>query len=359
MEEADDLLLWQRACFMEDDAPRSKADSLRLRISHLQSTYHSKNDDGSPQVLQLLKFHLNQYSSIIDNQDPATGLNSYNESIQSLTAGTVNGSNEWESSLTADDVASMLNISNNEKFQDVAFPITNKVLSISRPHPQPLPQASTSAAIVKSCDNHVTSKSVTTTKRFLYKAPNGAAPGMLGGNKISNGRVCPKRSRQSDSEESEGEESESKGCGQDFITAKDQYIINNHKKKFGNREGERGGGRGGDYNPIDYGSNKSKSLGTRRGTGSKFIPPVKKSDNITDDVVCNTSSNKASGSGSSSLPPHLEGNEKLKNIDPRMVELIINEIMDHGVKIDWDDIAGLDFAKSTIKEIVVWPMMRP
>ena len=25
----------------------------------------------------------------------------------------------------------------------------------------------------------------------------------------------------------------------------------------------------------------------------------------------------------------------------------------------WDDIAGLEFAKATIKEIVVWPMLRP
>jgi SpoVK/Ycf46/Vps4 family AAA+-type ATPase len=27
--------------------------------------------------------------------------------------------------------------------------------------------------------------------------------------------------------------------------------------------------------------------------------------------------------------------------------------------MDWDDIAGLEFAKKTIKEIVVWPMLRP
>eukprot|EP00126_Sphaerothecum_destruens_P001771 Sdes_comp15193_c0_seq2m4014 len=42
-----------------------------------------------------------------------------------------------------------------------------------------------------------------------------------------------------------------------------------------------------------------------------------------------------------------------------MVELISNEIMDHGPPIEWDDIAGLEFAKATIMEIVVWPMLRP
>uniref|UniRef100_A0A8C9MRM2 Fidgetin-like protein 1 n=1 Tax=Serinus canaria TaxID=9135 RepID=A0A8C9MRM2_SERCA len=34
-------------------------------------------------------------------------------------------------------------------------------------------------------------------------------------------------------------------------------------------------------------------------------------------------------------------------------------IMDHGPPVSWDDIAGVEFAKATIKEIVVWPMLRP
>ena len=130
---------------------------------------------------------------------------------------------------------------------------------------------------------------------------------------------------------------------------------------------------------------------------------------------------------SKNLPPELEGDERLKNIEPKMVELITNEvfyaytqtfictyvpasslctilpticqysplcasifhceplsstfcqyhplctsiihhvpvssipvqIMDHGSPVQWEDIAGLDFAKASIKEIVVWPMLRP
>jgi len=42
-----------------------------------------------------------------------------------------------------------------------------------------------------------------------------------------------------------------------------------------------------------------------------------------------------------------------------MVEMIENEIMYNGSPVNWDDIAGLEFAKKTIKEIVVWPMLRP
>ena len=49
----------------------------------------------------------------------------------------------------------------------------------------------------------------------------------------------------------------------------------------------------------------------------------------------------------------------LANVDQKMVELIENEIMDTGPPLHWDDIAGLEFVKTTVKEIVVFPMLRP
>jgi len=51
--------------------------------------------------------------------------------------------------------------------------------------------------------------------------------------------------------------------------------------------------------------------------------------------------------------------ERYKNLDPRMVEMIENEIMDKDCKLTWEDIAGLEFAKKTINEIIIWPMLRP
>lgn len=51
--------------------------------------------------------------------------------------------------------------------------------------------------------------------------------------------------------------------------------------------------------------------------------------------------------------------ERLKNVDPRMVEMIRSEIMDIGGAVEWDDIAGLNFAKTIIKESVVLPLLRP
>ena len=55
----------------------------------------------------------------------------------------------------------------------------------------------------------------------------------------------------------------------------------------------------------------------------------------------------------------MEQDPRYKNIEPKMVELVMNVIMDAGQKVEWDDIAGLQFAKDTVKEIVVYPLLRP
>ena len=51
--------------------------------------------------------------------------------------------------------------------------------------------------------------------------------------------------------------------------------------------------------------------------------------------------------------------EELKHLDPALVEAIQNEIVDKSPKISWEDIAGLEFVKKSVMEIVVWPMLRP
>ena len=49
----------------------------------------------------------------------------------------------------------------------------------------------------------------------------------------------------------------------------------------------------------------------------------------------------------------------LKGIDPKLVETIKNEIIHKVDSVTWDQIAGLQHAKQTIQEIVIWPMLRP
>ncbi|XP_013105757.1 fidgetin-like protein 1 isoform X2 [Stomoxys calcitrans] len=49
----------------------------------------------------------------------------------------------------------------------------------------------------------------------------------------------------------------------------------------------------------------------------------------------------------------------LKNIDPKMIEVINNEVMRQFKPVYWIEIAGLEYAKSIIKEAVVYPLLRP
>ncbi|KAG5896260.1 hypothetical protein JTB14_033557 [Gonioctena quinquepunctata] len=88
-----------------------------------------------------------------------------------------------------------------------------------------------------------------------------------------------------------------------------------------------------------------KKLGTRRNINSKFVSPL----------LSNSESNEEIKSDE--WPS--DSDERLKNIEPKMVELIKSEIIDCGPNIHWDDIAGLAFAKVAIQEAVVWPLLRP
>nr|XP_050046371.1 fidgetin-like protein 1 isoform X1 [Dermacentor andersoni] len=95
----------------------------------------------------------------------------------------------------------------------------------------------------------------------------------------------------------------------------------------------------------------TKTLGGKRTLTSKFVQPLLRSNG----------SNAASSPSTSSVENcnGLEECEALKNIDAKLIELVKSEIMDNGPGVHWDDIAGLEFAKQSVKEMVVWPMLRP
>ena len=51
--------------------------------------------------------------------------------------------------------------------------------------------------------------------------------------------------------------------------------------------------------------------------------------------------------------------EALQKLDPHIVELVCNEVVDRGAGVAWDDIAGQEAAKKLVQELVVWPMLNP
>nr|XP_034191048.1 fidgetin-like protein 1 [Osmia lignaria] len=96
---------------------------------------------------------------------------------------------------------------------------------------------------------------------------------------------------------------------------------------------------------------QKKTLGGKGSVNSRFVCPLKR-DKEKAEGQDNKYYNETDGTA------EVE-DERLKNIEPKLVELIKNEIMDSKTIISWDDIAGLEYAKKIIKEVVVYPMLRP
>ncbi|XP_023013343.2 fidgetin-like protein 1 [Leptinotarsa decemlineata] len=122
-----------------------------------------------------------------------------------------------------------------------------------------------------------------------------------------------------------------------FKTARDELHLQN-AKKYGSSHQQQSVLQG---NAVQL----KRKLGTRRNINSKFVSPLLSNNGSNEEVK------------SDEWPSDTD--ERLKNIEPKMVELIKSEIMDCGPNIHWDDIAGLAFAKVAIQEAVVWPLLRP
>jgi SpoVK/Ycf46/Vps4 family AAA+-type ATPase len=112
------------------------------------------------------------------------------------------------------------------------------------------------------------------------------------------------------------------------------------------------------HNNKNYSSNNSTNNTYTR----KFNPPYKGNTNSTSNsnTYCNTtnvSNKKINGKGEEEKEKELD--EKLKGFDRKMIEFIESEILSFSPNVKWEDIAGLEFAKKTIKEIIIWPLLRP
>ncbi|KAM9727330.1 spastin isoform 2-T2 [Menidia menidia] len=65
------------------------------------------------------------------------------------------------------------------------------------------------------------------------------------------------------------------------------------------------------------------------------------------------------GKSSAVKQPPKRDMKNFKNVDSKMANLIMNEIVDRGSVISFEDIAGQDLAKQALQEIVILPALRP
>ncbi|XP_065919773.1 spastin-like [Dysidea avara] len=67
---------------------------------------------------------------------------------------------------------------------------------------------------------------------------------------------------------------------------------------------------------------------------------------------------KSSSTDQSDKRPHTNSSN-FKGVDPNMVQAILDDVIDSGPAVQWDDVVGLDLPKRTLEEIVILPALRP
>ena len=122
-----------------------------------------------------------------------------------------------------------------------------------------------------------------------------------------------------------------------------------------NDRSEMQGGNTSGWHVANAGQRKTLG-GKRSNLNNAFVPPWMKKEEGDEGGMNQESRQRESNSQRADSEPT---DPRLKNIEPKMIEMIESEILDQSPGISWDDIAGLEFAKASVMEIVVWPMLRP
>jgi SpoVK/Ycf46/Vps4 family AAA+-type ATPase len=91
---------------------------------------------------------------------------------------------------------------------------------------------------------------------------------------------------------------------------------------------------------------------------SKFNLPIRQPEEESSSTSANFVNSKAQNNNSNNNQ-EMPDIPNIQNIDKKLIDIIMSEVMDKTPPITWNDIAGLEFVKKTIQEIVIWPMLRP
>ncbi|KAJ8291112.1 hypothetical protein GJAV_G00021530 [Gymnothorax javanicus] len=385
---------WQRRSFDISSGtctPEQKAEAYRAHILSIQYAWAS-SALSRPAATSLLGTLTEHYAAVLDSDDPSAGLNNYAESALHLARSQRNESERWRSSLTASSVLGMPCMQRAVRGQNSAVAgvdanivvggdssqvpaeragaafgcsardvveTSSGIAASSLSSSRDLPKAtslSSSSDVPKATSVSSSSDVPKATSLFGHHNPPSVGPPQQAKDInpqpvfFSSSNALKRKAFYGTGEGDRFPEQESvRGHGvqgrkdedsrtTSFRSAREQLNVNQQKKQ--SAQSQRG---------VPSAVPK-KSLGASRSRGafSKFVSPMPKQDE----------GDSANGGSGTSLDP-MQVDERLKNFEPKIVELIMSEIMDHGPPISWDDIAGLQFAKATIKEIVVWPMLRP
>ncbi|KMZ05441.1 spastin isoform X1 [Drosophila simulans] len=111
--------------------------------------------------------------------------------------------------------------------------------------------------------------------------------------------------------------------------------------------------------PRNLGSKTSVSAVQRQPAKTAATPPAVRrqfsSGRNTPPQRSRTPINNNGPSGSGASTPVVS----VKGVEQKLVQLILDEIVEGGAKVEWTDIAGQDVAKQALQEMVILPSVRP
>ncbi|PNT62758.1 hypothetical protein BRADI_4g07862v3 [Brachypodium distachyon] len=166
---------------------------------------------------------------------------------------------------------------------------------------------------------------------------------------------------------SSNDEADAPASASGFVTAKIKLAMDAVKKHGHN------GHQGASVSPQCDNNLGTRNYGvrpswnSRRGPRGNFVPPIRNNGGS----ACSTITSRVTGKNDDSMEdsikkclemlcgPDGELPEKLRNLEPRLIEHVSNEIMDKDPNVRWVDIAGLEHAKKCVTEMVIWPLLRP
>ncbi|KAH9536035.1 hypothetical protein CY35_17G085000 [Sphagnum magellanicum] len=179
-------------------------------------------------------------------------------------------------------------------------------------------------------------------------------------------KTWSKKARTSQTEEIGSDEDAAEAPPTSFVTASHKLAIDALKKT--GRPSSLYQGSFTSSGPPQTGLVKTLGM-SRRGVRGSFVPPVRGANGSSSGgavATAHTQGGTDNGYEESTRKciellagPDGKLPDRLRNLEPRLLEHVSNEIMDQDPAVRWDDIAGLEHAKKCVTEMVIWPLLRP
>ncbi|XP_021938836.1 spastin isoform X2 [Zootermopsis nevadensis] len=111
--------------------------------------------------------------------------------------------------------------------------------------------------------------------------------------------------------------------------------------------------------PRSMGRSHSNIISPRPNKPASTPPTIKRQLSGPSSSPVRRPSNNSTNSVTKGTPSRKTPSPALKGVDPKLAQIILDEILEGGASVQWEDIAGQEVAKQALQEMVILPSLRP